>query len=79
MFFTSVPAGSVPDTESREYDLLYKMSVTYRLGPYLVVDNRWAGRSAPVLLLQLLQLGLGQPLGELMLQLEETKQIRFKE
>ena len=35
--------------------------------------------SAPILLLQLLQSGLNQLLGELTLQLEEIKQIRYKE
>ena len=47
------------------------------LGPYLVVTDRWAVRSALILLLGLLWLGLNQSLGELMLQLKETKQIKL--
>ena len=67
---------------------VYKRSPSYespllaaadRLGPYLIVANRWAGRSAPFPLLQLLRSGLSQSLGELTLQLKEIKQIRFKE
>ena len=48
-----------------------------RLGPYLVITNRWASKSAPILLLGLLQLGLSQLLGEFMLQLEGIKQIKL--
>ena len=48
-----------------------------RLGPYLIITNRWASRSALVLLLGLLQSDLGQSLGELKLQLEEIKQIKL--
>ena len=51
--------------------------IANRLGPYLVVTNRWVGKSALILLLGLLQSGLSQSLGELMLQLEETKQIKL--
>ena len=48
-----------------------------RLGAYLVVTNRWAVRSAPIILLGLLQFGLNRLLGELMLLLEEIKQIKL--
>ena len=50
---------------------------TYCLGANVIVTNRLIGRSAPIPLLRLLQLGLGQLLGELMLQLEEIKQIKL--
>ena len=41
-----------------------------RLGLYVIIINRWAGRSTPV---TLLGLDFGQSLGELMLQLKQTK------
>ena len=34
------------------------VAATNSLGPYLIVTNRWAGRSAPIPLLQLLRSGL---------------------
>ena len=37
-----------------------------RLGSYIIITYRWASRSARVPLLRLLQLSLGQSLGELM-------------
>ena len=43
---------------------------TNRLGSYIIITNRWAGRSAFV---PLLRPGLGKSLGEPMLQLKQNK------
>ena len=45
------------------------------LGPYLIATDMWAVKSASILLLGLLWSSHSQLLGELILQLEETKQI----
>ena len=43
------------------------VATTNHLGPYLIVTDKWAVRSAPILLLELLWSSISQSLGELML------------
>ena len=44
-----------------------------RLGPYLIIANRWASRSDPFPLLQLLRSGFGQLLGETHVTIRKNK------